>query len=68
MYRVIRIKDTKLFLRVIFYGGDVNLTATNPMLYTENKYIEQDIEKLKQYGIEGEVKFYNPESKTIIQK
>ena len=64
MYRVIKIKDSPLFLRFVFGDGDVNLTAKNPMFYTEDKYIKQDIKKLKKLGIEAEVKMFYLEDET----
>lgn len=45
MFKANQIKDSKLFLRYIFGDNDVNLTVNNPMLYTDNKYIQLDIEK-----------------------
>lgn len=66
MYRVIKIKDSPLFLRFVFGDGDVNLTVKNPMFYTEDKYIKQDIKKLKKLGIEAEVKVLTLKDKDIL--
>lgn len=68
MYRVIQIKDSKLYLRYIFGDNDVNLTVSNPMLYTEDKYINRDIKKLKALGIETEVRTLEIKDKDLIKK
>lgn len=68
MYKAIQIKDSKLFLRYIFGDNDVHLTMTNPMLYTNNKYVELDIKKLEALGIEAEVKVLTLKEKDILDK
>ena len=68
MFKAIQIKDSKLFLRYIFGDNDVNLTVNNPMLYTDNKYIQLDIKKLKALGIEAEVKVLTLKEKDILDK
>ena len=68
MYKAIQIKDSKLFLRYIFGDNDVNLTVNNPMLYTDNKYIQLDIEKLKALGIETEIKILEIKDKDLVEK
>lgn len=68
MYRVIQIKDSKLYLRYIFGDNDVNLTVSNPMLYTEDRYINRDIKRLKALGIETEVKTLEIKDKDLIKK
>lgn len=68
MYRVIKIKDSKLYLRYIFGDNDVNLTVSNPMLYTEDKYIERDIKRLEALGIETEIKVLEIKDKDLIKK
>lgn len=68
MYRVIQIKDSKLYLRYIFGDNDVNLTVSNPMLYTEDKYINRDIKRLKTLGIETEVRTLEIKDKDLIKK
>lgn len=68
MYRVIQIKDSKLYLRYIFGDNDVNLTVSNPMLYTEDKYINRDIKRLKALGIETEVRTLEIKDKDLIKK
>ena len=68
MYRVIQIKDSKLYLRYIFGDNDVNLTASNPMLYTEDRYINRDIKRLKALGIETEVRTLEIKDKDLIKK
>ena len=68
MYKAIQIKDSSLFLRYIFGDNDVHLTITNPMLYTNNKYIERDIKKLEALGIEAEVKVLTLKEKDILDK
>ena len=60
MYKAIQIKNSKLFLRYIFGDNDVNLTVSNPMLYTDNKYI--------QLGIETEVKILEIKDKDLVEK
>ena len=68
MFRVIRIKNSSLFLRYIFGDNDVHLTMTNPMLYTNNKYVELDIKKLEALGIEAEIKVLTLKEKDILDK
>ena len=68
MYRVIQIKDSKLYLRYIFGDNDVNLTVSNPMLYTEDRYINRDIRRLKALGIETEVRTLEIKDKDLIKK
>lgn len=68
MFKAIQIKDSKLFLRYIFGDNDVNLTVNNPMLYTNNKYVELDIKKLEALGIEAEVKVLTLKEKDILDK
>lgn len=68
MYKAIQIKNSKLFLRYIFGDNDVHLTITNPMLYTDNKYVERDIKKLEALGIEAEVKVLTLKEKDILDK
>lgn len=53
MFRVIRIKNNQLLLRHIFSDNDVNLTVNNPMFYTDDKRIKEDIERLAKLGIEA---------------
>ena len=64
MFKVIKIKNSQLYLRHIFMDNDVNLTANNPMVYTDVKIIEQHIEKLAQLGIEAVAIELNPEEPT----
>lgn len=68
MYKAIQIKNSSLFLRYIFGDNDVHLTITNPMLYTNNKYVELDLEKLEALGIEAEVKLLTLQEKDILTK
>lgn len=68
MYKAIQIKNSKLFLRYIFGDNDVHLTMTNPMLYTNNKYVESDIKKLEALGIEAEIKVLTLKEKDILDK
>lgn len=68
MYKAIQIKNSKLFLRYIFGDNDVHLTMTNPMLYTNNKYVELDLKKLEALGIEAEVKVLTLKEKDILDK
>lgn len=68
MYKAIQIKDSSLFLHYIFGDNDVHLTITNPMLYTNNKYVERDIKKLEALGIEAEVKVLTLKEKDILDK
>lgn len=68
MYKAIQIKNSKLFLRYIFGDNDVNLTVSNPMLYTDNKYLKLDIEKLKALGIEAETKILEIKDKDLVEK
>lgn len=68
MYKAIQNKDSKLFLRYIFGDNDVHLTMTNPMLYTNNKYVELDLKKLEALGIEAEVKLLTLQEKDILDK
>lgn len=68
MYKAIQIKNSQLFLRYIFGDNDVHLTMTNPMLYTNNKYVELDIKKLEALGIEAEVKVLTLKEKDILDK
>lgn len=68
MYKAIQIKNSKLFLRYIFGDNDVHLTMTNPMLYTNNKYVELDLKKLEALGIEAEVKLLTLQEKDILKK
>ena len=68
MYKAIQIKNSSLFLRYIFGDNDVHLTITNPMLYTNNKYVERDIKKLEALGIEAEVKVLTLKEKDILDK
>ena len=53
MFRVIRIKNSQLLLRHIFSDNDVNLTVNNPMFYTDDKRIKEDIKRLAKLGIEA---------------
>lgn len=53
MFRVIRIKNSQLLLRHIFADNDVNLTVNNPMFYTDDKRIKEDIKRLAELGIEA---------------
>lgn len=68
MYKAIQIKNSKLFLRYIFGDNDVHLTMTNPMLYTNNKYVELDLKKLEALGIEAEIKVLTLKEKDILDK
>lgn len=68
MYRVIQIKDSKLYLRYIFGDNDVNLTVSNPMLYTKDRYINRDVKRLKALGIETEVRTLEIKDKDLIKK
>lgn len=68
MYKAIQIKNSSLFLRYIFGDNDVHLTMTNPMLYTNNKYVELDLKKLEALGIEAEVKVLTLKEKDILDK
>ena len=68
MYKAIQIKNSSLFLRYIFGDNDVHLTMTNPMLYTNNKYVELDLKKLEVLGIEAEVKVLTLKEKDILDK
>ena len=68
MYKAIQIKNSSLFLRYIFGDNDVHLTMTNPMLYTNNKYVELDIKKLEALGIEAEIKVLTLKEKDILDK
>ena len=68
MYKAIQIKNSQLFLRYIFGDNDVHLTMTNPMLYTNNKYVELDLKKLEALGIEAEVKVLTLKEKDILDK
>lgn len=68
MYKAIQIKNSSLFLRYIFGDNDVHLTMTNPMLYTNNKYVELDLKKLEALGIEAEVKLLTLQDKDILDK
>lgn len=68
MFKAIQIKDSKLFLRYIFGDNDVNLTISNPMFYTDDKYLERDIERLKALGIETEIKVFKITEKDLIDK
>lgn len=68
MYKAIQIKNSKLFLRYIFGDNDVHLTMTNPMLYTNNKYVELDLKKLEALGVEAEVKVLTLKEKDILDK
>lgn len=68
MYKAIQIKNSKLFLRYIFGDNDVHLIMTNPMLYTNNKYVELDLKKLEALGIEAEVKVLTLKEKDILDK
>lgn len=68
MYKAIQIKNSSLFLRYIFGDNDVHLTMTNPMLYTDNKYVELDLKKLEALGIEAEVKVLTLKEKDILDK
>lgn len=68
MFRVIRIKNSQLLLRHIFSDNDVNLTVSNPMLYTEDRYINRDIKRLKALGIETEVRTLEIKDKDLIKK
>ena len=38
------------------------------MLYTDNKYIQLDIEKLKALGIEAEIKILEIKDKDLVEK
>lgn len=53
MFRVIRIKNSQLLLRHVFSDNDVNLTVNNPMFYTDEQRIKEDIERLAKLGIEA---------------
>lgn len=53
MFRVIRIKNSQLLLRHIFSDNDVNLMVNNPMFYTDDKRIKEDIKRLAELGIEA---------------
>lgn len=68
MYKAIQIKNSKLFLRYIFGDNDVNLIVSNPMLYTNNKYLKLDIAKLEALGIEAEIKILEIKDKDLIEK
>lgn len=68
MYKAIQIKNSKLFLCYILGDNDVNLTVSNPMLYTDNKYIKLDIAKLKALGIEAEIKILEIKDKDLVEK
>ena len=68
MYKAIQIKNSSLFLRYIFGDNDVHLTMTNPMLYTNNKYVDLDIRKLEALGIEAEIKVLTLKEKDILDK
>ena len=68
MYKAIQIKNSSLFLCYIFGDNDVHLTMTNPMLYTNNKYVELDIKKLEALGIEAEIKVLTLKEKDILDK
>lgn len=68
MYKAIQIKNSSLFLRYIFGDNDVHLTMTNPMFYTNNKYVELDLKKLEALGIEAEVKVLTLKEKDILDK
>lgn len=68
MYKTIQIKNSKLFLRYIFGDNDVNLTVSNPMLYTDNKYLKLDIAKLEALGIESEIKVLEIKDKDLVEK
>lgn len=68
MYKAIQIKNSSLFLRYIFGDNDVHLTMTNPMLYTNNKYVELDLKKLEALGIKAEVKVLTLKEKDILDK
>ena len=68
MYKAIQIKNSSLFLRYIFGDNDVHLTMTNPMLYTNNKYVELDLKKLEALGIEAEIKVLTLKEKDILDK
>lgn len=68
MFKAIQIKNSKLFLRYIFGDNDVHLTISNPMFYTDDKYLERDIERLKALGIETEVKVLEIKDKDLVEK
>lgn len=68
MYKAIQIKNSSLFLRYIFGDNDVHLTMTNPMLYTNNKYVELDLKKLEALGIEAEIKILEIKDKDLVEK
>ena len=68
MFRVIRIKNSQLLLRHIFADNDVNLTVNNPMFYTDDKRIKEDIKRLAELGIEAEVKVLTLKEKDILDK
>ena len=68
MFKAIQIKNSKLFLRYIFGDNDVHLTISNPMFYTDDKYLERDIERLKTLGIETEIKVFEIKEKDLIDK
>lgn len=53
MFRVIRIKNSQLLLRHIFSDNDVNLTVNNPMFYTDDKRIKEDIKRSAELGIKA---------------
>ena len=63
MFKVIKIKNSQLYLRYIFMDNDVNLTVNNPMVYTDVDIIEKHIDKLAQLGIEAVAIELNPEEK-----
>lgn len=64
MFKVIKVKNSQLYLRHIFIDNDVVLTADNPTVYTDIKIIKQHIEKLAQRGIEAVAIELNPEEPT----
>lgn len=64
MFKVIKVKNSQLYLRHIFIDNDVVLTANNPTVYTDIKIIKQHIEKLAQRGIEAVAIELNPEEPT----
>ncbi len=68
MFKAIQIKNSKLFLCYIFGDNDVNLTINNPMLYTEDKYIERDIKRLEALGIEAKIKVLKIKDKDLVEK
>ena len=37
----------------VFSDNDVNLTVNNPMFYTDDKRIKEDIKRLAELGIEA---------------